>query len=383
MKITYANSQEISERIGAILNKNVNIMDEEGIIVASTDPSRIGMLHLGAQKLIERNDVEMDIYPEENLIGTKEGINVPIHIDGRTIGVIGVTGNPDELRDIALVIGEMANIMFMNTQQSMRSENLARQKRLFCEEIFLNPHLSRDSDLPRRASELGLPLERIQSVGVFHISDQVSEAERLSIGDRLTGLLRASLGESVYLHHHHIGQNLAVVFHFTTNGPAIGHINRILANISAERHKNIFCGISCGIENFTQISHAYSCAEKAMEIASQTGLHQCLVYEELALEIITAQLSESCRTSFLHNVWKTKDTRRIQKTAEFLNVYFDANGSLELISKKLYIHKNTVQYKIRKVIELTGYGPRNIQDAAVLILACKLLLSTICDSYDI
>ena len=47
MKITYANSQEISERIGAILNKNVNIMDEEGIIVASTDPSRIGMLHLG------------------------------------------------------------------------------------------------------------------------------------------------------------------------------------------------------------------------------------------------------------------------------------------------------------------------------------------------
>ena len=49
------------------------------------------------------------------------------------------------------------------------------------------------------------------------------------------------------------------------------------------------------------------------------------------------------------------------------------NFDLLEISKKLYIHKNTVQYKIRKVIELTGYDPRNIQDAAVLILACKLL----------
>ncbi len=373
MKITYSNSQEISERIGAILNKNVNIMDEEGIIVASTDPSRIGMLHVGARKLIERNDIEMDIYPEENLRGMKEGINVPIHIDGRTIGVIGVTGNPDELRDIALVIGEMANIMFMNTQQSMRSENLARQKRLFCEELLLNPHLSKDSDLPVRAAELEFPLERIQSVGVFHISDQVSEADRLAIDDQLTGLLRTALGESVYLHHHHIGQNLAIVFHFTAKSPAIGHINRILANISSEWHRNIFCGLSCSIENFTQISHAYSCAEKAMEIASRTGLRQCLIYEELALEIITAQISESCRSSFLRNVWKTKDTQQIQKAAEFLNVYFDANGSLELISKKLYIHKNTVQYKIKKVIELTGYDPRIIHDAAVLLLACKLL----------
>ena len=81
----------------------------------------------------------MDIYPDDNLSGAKNGVNVPIHIEGRTIGVIGVTGNPQELQDIAMVIGEMANIMFMNTQQSMKDASLARRRRLFCEELLLTP----------------------------------------------------------------------------------------------------------------------------------------------------------------------------------------------------------------------------------------------------
>ena len=38
MLINHENSQKIAERIGGILHRNVNIMDEEGRIVASTDP---------------------------------------------------------------------------------------------------------------------------------------------------------------------------------------------------------------------------------------------------------------------------------------------------------------------------------------------------------
>ena len=45
MLINHENSQKIAERIGGILHRNVNIMDEEGRIVASTDPTRIGALH--------------------------------------------------------------------------------------------------------------------------------------------------------------------------------------------------------------------------------------------------------------------------------------------------------------------------------------------------
>ena len=174
MKITSVNSQEISERIGAILHKNVNIMDEKGIIVASTDPARIGMVHEGAKKLIEKNGTEIDIHSEDGLSGVRKGINVPIRISGRTIGVIGVTGNPEELQDIALVIGEMASILFMNTQKNLQREHLAQQRRIFYEELLLSPHFAEDSRIIQRAGELGFPINNIQTIGVFHIADPVS-----------------------------------------------------------------------------------------------------------------------------------------------------------------------------------------------------------------
>ena len=62
MLINHENSQKIAERIGGILHRNVNIMDEEGRIVASTDSTRIGALHEAACKLIEQNTPEMDVY---------------------------------------------------------------------------------------------------------------------------------------------------------------------------------------------------------------------------------------------------------------------------------------------------------------------------------
>ena len=34
---------------------------------------------------------------------------------------------------------------------------------------------------------------------------------------------------------------------------------------------------------------------------------------------------------------------------DFLEIYFACNGSVQAISQKLFIHKNTVQYKIKKM----------------------------------
>ena len=285
MKITHQNSQEISERISAILNKNINIMNEEGIIVASTDSSRIGTLHMGAKKLIEKNDVEMDIYSDGNLSGTKSGINVPIHIIGNTIGVIGVTGDPDKLRDIAMVIGEMANIMFMNSQQNMQKESYARQKRIFSDELLLKPSVVLEPDIMERAGLLDFPLKSVKAIGVFCISDHVSEAERLRIDDKLIKMLKSELGEIVYIHHHHVGQNLAVFFNFNIKSSALEHINKILKLVFDQDNVDTYCGIDF-IDSYMQISRGYTNAEQALNIACQTNSKKCLIYEQLTLELL-------------------------------------------------------------------------------------------------
>ena len=376
MKITYLNSQEIAERIGKILNKPVNIMDENGRIVASTDVSRIGDIHTGAKELIEKNAYEIDIYPGDDLEGSKNGINVPIHIGGKTIGVIGVTGNPDELRDISIVIGEMAGIMYMKTEESLQNENIARQKRIFCEELLFSPPQPSNamaiSVFQDRAYELRFPINRIKAVGVFTLKDVISGAEQLSIDDKLISMLRGKLGDSIYIHHHYVGQKLIVFFDFNRDSFAVEAINDIVSQLSEQSDSDIYCGLSLGINSFVNVHQAYLNAEKAALIAAKRRYRKIQIYEDLSLEIILTQIPQDAVNTFVANIFKGMSREAIKDTVDFLNIYFEENGSLDGIAKKIFIHKNTVQYKIKKVIDCTGYDPRKAEDGLVLLLACKL-----------
>lgn len=53
MVIPKIQMQRIAEEVGATIKNDVNIMDRTGCIIASTDPQRIGALHVGAVNLME------------------------------------------------------------------------------------------------------------------------------------------------------------------------------------------------------------------------------------------------------------------------------------------------------------------------------------------
>ncbi len=208
MLINHENSQKIAERIGGILHRNVNIMDEEGRIVASTDPTRIGALHEAACKLIEQNIPEMDVYSIDQMTGSREGINLPLQIDGKTIGVIGVTGNPDELRDIGLVITEMAEILFSETLQTLRQQSISRQRRHFLEQLLFSTPTAPSESFERRGRALGVPLHHIRSVGVLSIDAELQDADTAAFYDTLLSILRNHLGDSILLNHLYLGKKL-------------------------------------------------------------------------------------------------------------------------------------------------------------------------------
>nr|WP_245169601.1 helix-turn-helix domain-containing protein [Enterococcus faecium] len=49
------------------------------------------------------------------------------------------------------------------------------------------------------------------------------------------------------------------------------------------------------------------------------------------------------------------------------------NGSIKNCSEELFIHKNTLQYRLNKFHSLTGYTPRNYDDYHILKLAFLLV----------
>lgn len=87
------------------VHRNVNIMNRDGVIIATGHPHRKYTDHRGAQLVIETG-IAVEIFPNEldRYPGALEGINLPIFLEGQIIGVIGVYGHPDEVRNTGHLI---------------------------------------------------------------------------------------------------------------------------------------------------------------------------------------------------------------------------------------------------------------------------------------
>lgn len=372
MIVTKANSQQIAERLGAILHRNVNIMNADGVIVASTDPERIDTLHQAAKELIAQNAPEMDVYSCDRLSGSREGINLPLRIKGQTVGVIGITGNPDELRDIGLVIMEMAEILFTETFQGQERDRAARQQRHYLETLLFSSPSALSESFLRHGETIGVEAGRIKAVAVLSYPAELPDARRAVTYDILLSCLREHLSAHVFLYHHHLGEKLILCLGMDAKGYLLGQMDGAVREARERSGVGIYCGLSGGCQSPLEIHRVYKQAEKAFQVARSSELCEVCLYESLALELLLAQLSREDKSAFVNRVWPGVNEGERQGMTEFLSAYFECDGSIQRLAARLFIHKNTVQYKIRKIADLTGYDPRRTADAAILYLAVKI-----------
>ena len=52
-----------------------------------------------------------------------------------------------------------------------------------------------------------------------------------------------------------------------------------------------------------------------------------------------------------------------------LEVLYETEGSITAASEALHMHKNTLQYKLKRIYERTGYDPRSLRYSALFLIA--------------
>jgi DNA-binding PucR family transcriptional regulator len=58
--------------------------------------------------------------------------------------------------------------------------------------------------------------------------------------------------------------------------------------------------------------------------------------------------------------------------AETLDAYLDSGGAIEACARKLFVHPNTVRYRLKRIADFTGRDPTVPRDAYVLRVASSL-----------
>ena len=87
-------AQSIMETVKNTIRHNINIMNERGIVIASSDPKRVGTFHEIAFQIISGPNDVLEVDDGNHLIGTQKGINVVLKYKNIKVGVLASRAFP-------------------------------------------------------------------------------------------------------------------------------------------------------------------------------------------------------------------------------------------------------------------------------------------------
>jgi PAS domain S-box-containing protein len=100
------------------------VCDEAGTIALATVRRRVGDAHVGAQKIVRHEADEYAVSRAEAAANPliKEGVNLPIVIDGRRVGTFGIAGPLEITRPLARVAAAVLATWLKDMQRAHRTE---------------------------------------------------------------------------------------------------------------------------------------------------------------------------------------------------------------------------------------------------------------------
>lgn len=135
-------AKKFIDKIASYTSHNVNIINARGIIVAaSKDLPRIGSFHQVAYQMMEQNTPISSLTKADAYLGVQPGVNMVLSCKGKKMGVVGVTGDPQEVYDIALIIR-----MSLETMIEYETQYEMLQERKNTKLHFINTLLYTDND---------------------------------------------------------------------------------------------------------------------------------------------------------------------------------------------------------------------------------------------
>ena len=121
-------AKKFIDQITEYTEYNINIMDESGVIIASRDEKRIGTYHEAADRIIRGKEEIVVIEDDKIYPGVLPGINMAIMVNGRKEGVVGVTGDPGRIHEVAMVTRLAIEAMLKyEKQQGRRNPPIGNQ----------------------------------------------------------------------------------------------------------------------------------------------------------------------------------------------------------------------------------------------------------------
>lgn len=374
MFISQYHAQNIVQEMKLAIHKDINIMDQNGIIIASTNPARCGQLHSGASRVLREGLPSLLIQEDSPESGVQAGINLPIVVRGERIGVIGITGNADEVLVFGDVIKRMTEIMIESVTQQEQSDLINNAKGLFIESLLFTEH-SDWSKLEFRGRLLGIDITTPYRVVLLNLSNRESPYADNKLDEirssRILSAIRTQLAENGKHYCTVIHNRVILLLHESSRENSNVTLDKVCQMIQHYYQMRVSGGVSCVSRSPQNMHRCYLEAQMAETIAQQSGRAQVVFYDQTSFEFVMGSIPQHIRKNLHDMVFSSCTAEEKEEFAQLIRLYIDQKDNISACANQLFVHRNTIQYRMDQLRKKTGYDLRCTKDALLLYLACR------------
>lgn len=383
-------AQNTVKAVSEILSFPISVSDEDGYIIGDTNPSRIGTIHSPSIEVIKENQVilftEEKVAKMENVL---PGVAVPLNFDNKPVGVLGIIGNPDEVEPFGILVKRYVEMMWQETLR-MQTENLeAMTLESFVQYLLLNNNVSQEqiSDYcnllhiepsPKRTCiivDIGDYLlrnvqEKQKSLALEQLKKTLLNCvTRVFDGDQRSVCAFLNTERIVLLKSFRDEENsLTFMKNFRNRSE---HLINMLEGYSVN-NVAVASGNSC--PSIEHIKQSYLEADTLMKFGQQLNITPSIFsyYDwEMLLAMLPYHIDPDMRKILIKRLEPLMQDDAFDMLKHNFIVYCNHNMNISKAAKELFIHRNTLIYRLKKIDDITGLCTNRFEHCTLLYFALK------------
>ncbi len=356
-EINHSLAQMIVDAAKEVIGKDINFIQLDGKIIASTDSNRIGSFHEAAFQVKEKRSI-VEVSENGAFKGAKKGINYPVMMNQQMLGIIGISGDPEECKSLGFLLTKITEVL-IKEQMIVGKVHSLDELRSSVVRMFIFENEKENAFMKEHLHQLQYELEENAFVSIIHIN----------------GLNNPST-LPVHMHDMLLKQGIKLFTYLFPNQYAIivnqSQYKNVIKALDTYFHSlSISCSIGIGSTGaLEELAASYKHAKLALKYALSKQAFIC-EYANLDLEMIMESINLHTRNDYVVKLIGELSEEEIT----LLHTYYKNNLSLKKTAAELFIHKNTLQYRLEKIAEKTKVNPRDYHGSVKLYIA--LLLQTL------
>ena len=186
-----------------------------------------------------------------------------------------------------------------------------------------------------------------------------------------------------------VGEGDVVLIRQVGEGSGIKELNKVAAQMEEAlrdgTESTVVVGIGTVANHLRELAKSYKEAQIAIEVGKVFDTEKYIInYENLGIGRLIYQLPTTLCEMFLQEVFKKNPIDALdQETLFTIHKFFENNLNVSETARKLFVHRNTLVYRLEKIKKLTGLDLREFDDAItfkVALMVKKYLTSRGIDS---